>query len=173
VRFNRLLRNLAAFVAVSVVGLAAGSDGWSADGSLKLVLQSRYAAMKAAMAAHNGLAIAAILAPDFVSIGVMGQSETASQMIAEVNGLMPDPNKSSETTLMSVIPAANAVTVEQRYDMKTIRTATDGTQHNVELITISTDTWIKPAGAWLIERTVTNEMSLFRDGQLVGHKKKS
>jgi hypothetical protein len=165
VRNNRLLRNLGILGALSVLGLGAGSSAWSDNASLRSELQS-------AMAAHDGPAIAAILAPEFVSVDVNGQSEIASQMIAEVNGLTPDPNKSSETTLTSVTPAANAVTVEQRYDMKTVRTAADGTQHNIELITLSTDTWIKPAGVWLIERTVTNEMSIFRDGQLVGHQKK-
>jgi hypothetical protein len=56
--------------------------------------------------------------------------------------------------------------------MKTVKTAADGTRHNIELVTLSTDTWVKPADVWLIERTVTNELSYFKDGQLVGHKQK-
>jgi Domain of unknown function (DUF4440) len=128
--------------------------------------------MKAAMAAHDGAAMAAIFAPDFTSVDVSGQSKTASQVISEVNDLKPDPNKSSETTLISISPAANVATVEQRYDMKTVRTAADGTQHNVELVTLSTDTWIRRGGVWLIERTVTNELSYFVDGRLGQHKLK-
>src|SRR5437870_1802713 len=77
------------------------STAWSADDSLREALQSRYTAMKAAMAAHDGAAMAAILAPNFVSVDLSGHSETAFQMIAEVNGLKPDPNKSSTTTLVS------------------------------------------------------------------------
>jgi hypothetical protein len=56
--------------------------------------------------------------------------------------------------------------------MKTVATTADGTQHSVELVALSTDTWVKPADVWLMQRTVTNELSLFRDGQLVMHKKK-
>jgi len=128
--------------------------------------------MKAAMAAHDRAAITAILAPDFASVDVSGQSKGASEMVANVTAMKPDPNKSSETTLISVTPAADAVVVEQRYHMKTVTTTADGTQHSVELVALSTDTWVKPADVWLIRRTVTNEASLFRDGQLVVHKQK-
>ncbi len=33
-------------------------------------------------------------------------------MIAEVNGLKPDPNRVSKTTLLSLSPAGNTVTVD-------------------------------------------------------------
>jgi ketosteroid isomerase-like protein len=135
-------------------------------------MESRYADMKAAMAAHDSAAIAAILAPDFASVDVSGQSKGASERIAAVTALKPDPNRSSETTLISVTPAADTVTVEQRYHMTTVATAADGTRHSVELVTLSTDSWVKPVDVWLIRRTVTNELSLFRDGQVVMHKKR-
>jgi hypothetical protein len=56
--------------------------------------------------------------------------------------------------------------------MKTVKATPDGVQHNIELVTLSTDTWVKPAEVWLVQRTVTNELSYFRDGQLVVHKQK-
>jgi hypothetical protein len=93
-------------------------------------------------------------------------------VIADLNAVKPDPNKTSETTLISITPAANSLTVEQRYDMKTVRIAADGTQHNMELVSLSTDSWVKPADVWLIQRTVMNELSFFNDGQLVAHKLK-
>jgi len=168
--FGLSLRRLGVTLVVAVAGLGPMESALSADGSLKAVLQSRYAVMKSAMAAHDGTAVDALLAPDFVSIDLMGQSETGAQLIAEVNALKPDPNKESATTLLSVSVSGNSATVKQRYDMKTVKAGEDGVQHNVELITVSTDTWVKPVGQWLIERTVTNEMSYYRDGQLVGHK---
>jgi hypothetical protein len=171
-RHDRSLRNFGACLILCFLGVLVGSIAWSADDALREVLQSRYAVMKAAMAAHDGAAMTKMLAPDFMSVDVSGKLETASQLIAEVNGLKPDPNKSSETTLISLGPDANRVIVEQQYHMKTVRTAGDGTQHNVELITLSTDTWIKPADVWLMERTVTNELSYFDNGLLVAHKLK-
>ena len=171
-RHDRLLRNLGLFLVLSVACVSAGSPVGAADDSLRVALESRYADLKAAIAARDAAALSAIFAPDFVSVDVSGQSKVASQVIADLNAVKPDPNKTSETTLISITPAADSLTVEQRYDMKTVRTAADGTQHNMELVALSTDSWIKPADVWLIRRTVTNELSFFNDGQLVMHKLK-
>lgn len=149
------------------------SAAWADDYALRVALQSRYAEMKSAMTAHDGTGVAAILAPNFESIDISGQSENGSQMIAEVNALKPDPNKWSETTIVKIEPAADAVTVEQRYHMKTIKVSADGASHNVELITLSTDTWVRKKNAWLMKLTVTDEMSYFKDGALVLHKTKA
>jgi ketosteroid isomerase-like protein len=167
-RPDRLLRALSLSLVLSVACVSAGS----ADDSLRAALQSRYADLKAATAARDAAALAAIFAPDFVSVEVSGRSRGASQVIADLNAVKPDPNKTSETTLITITPGASAVTVEQRFDMKSVMTAADGTQHNIELVALSTDSWIRPADVWLIQRTVTNELSFFNDGQLVMHEVK-
>ena len=56
-------------------------------------------------------------------------------MIQEVDGLPKDPSKVSTTTLLSVKVAGNSAVVDQRYDMKTVKTAADGSKANVQLIT--------------------------------------
>jgi hypothetical protein len=152
----------ATFTVLCLCGFAAND--------LKSVLQARYAEMKAAMAAHNDAAVAAILAPGFISIDTSGQSEGASQMISEVDRLQPDPNKTSTTTLESVTQHGDTAMVEQRYDMRTTKTGPDGVHHKVELITRSTDTWVKPKATWLLQKTVTNELSYYVDGAVVAHK---
>jgi ketosteroid isomerase-like protein len=171
VRYD-FLRKLGLSLALFVACVPAGPIASRADDTLRSALESRYADMKAAIAARDSAAIASILAPDFASVNVSGQSKGASQVIADVNAMKPDPNRSSETTLISITPTANTVTIGQRYHMKTVVTVADGTQHTVELVTVSTDNWVKPADLWLLQRTVTNELSLFRDGQLVSHKRK-
>ena len=144
----------------------------AAEENLKEALQARYGAMKVAMAAHDGSAIGALLAPDFESVDISGEPQTASQMIAEVSGLKSDPNKVSVTTLAAVRLVAGKATVEQNYDMKTARVGNDGVAHPVRLTTSSTDTWVKSGDSWLLQRTVTNEMFLFKDNRLVVHKVK-
>ncbi len=171
-RYNYFPRGLGLTAALSIAFLSTVPIARSAEDPLREVLQSRYAAMKAAMAAHDGPGIAAILAPNFVSVDVSGKSENASQTIAEVNALKTDPDKSSNTTLSSISPGSTAVTVEQRYDMKTKSTTADGTQHDVELVTLSTDTWVKSGNVWLIERTVTDDVTYFVDGKLTAHRAK-
>lgn len=167
-----VIRGLLAICVALGIGAFAPAAALANNEDLRAMLQSRYTAMKVAMSAHDGAAIEAILAPDFQGIDISGQSETAKQMIAEVDALKPDPNKASTTTLISVNLLPNEAIVIQRYDMKTIRDAFDGSAHNIELVTLSKDTWVDNKGVWLIKRTVTNELSLFRDGKLIVHKVK-
>ena len=140
------------------------------DASVRATFQSRYAAMKTAMGGRDSKAIAALLAPGFVSIDSSGQSETASQMIQEVDGLPKDPLKVSTTTLLSIKVVGSSAVVDQRYDMKTVKTAADGSKVNTQLITFSADTWVNINGVWLLQKTVTNQLDYYRNGQLVVHK---
>jgi hypothetical protein len=165
-------RGLLAICVALGIGALTPATALANNEDLRTMLQSQYAAMKAAMSARDNAAIEAILAPDFQGIDISGQSETAKQMIAEVDALKPDPHKASTTTLISVNLLPNEAIVMQRYDMKTIRDALDGSTHNIELVTLSEDTWIDKKGVWLIKRTVTNELSIFRDGKLIVHKVK-
>ena len=140
------------------------------DSSVRAALQARYAAMKTAMAERNSKAIAALLAPDFISIDSSGQSENASEMIQEVDGLPKDPSKVSTTTLLSIKVAGNSAVVDQRYEMRTIKTAADGSKDSIRLITLSTDTWVNSNGVWLLQKTVTNQLDYYKNDQLVMHK---
>jgi hypothetical protein len=145
-----------------------GACGFS-EADIRMQLQVRYDEMTSAMAAHDGAALATLLAPNFVSIDTSGSAESGSQMVEEVNDLPQDPNKTSATTLVDVAPQANAVVVRQRYEMHTLKTGPDGAPHRVELVTLSTDTWVNANGAWLIQRTVTNDLSYYVDGALKAH----
>ncbi|HVJ53784.1 MAG TPA: nuclear transport factor 2 family protein [Aliidongia sp.] len=147
-----------------VASLLADSISCRAEEPLKAALQSRYAAMKAAVADRDGTAFASLLAPRFKSIDVSGRAKNADQIVAELKRQAADPNRSSETTLVSLKPEGAAVTVEQRYEMKTIKVAADGAPRAVQLVTVSTDRWVKPADVWLIERSVTTELTYSEDG---------
>ncbi|MGA7286291.1 MAG: nuclear transport factor 2 family protein [Candidatus Cybelea sp.] len=126
--------------------------------------------MKLAIGERNSKAIAALLAPDFISIDSSGQSETASAMIQEVDALPKDPLKVSTTTLLSVKVAGNSAVVDQRYDMKTVKTAADGSKADIQLVTLSTDSWVNIDGVWLLRRSVTNQLDYYKNGQLLMHK---
>ncbi len=140
------------------------------DDSLRPVFEGRYAAMKAAMAARDGKAISEILAPDFISEDASGQKESADTMIQQVLALPKDPLKVSNTTILSIKASADSANVDQRYDMKTTKAGPDGNKRDVELITVSTDTWIKSKDTWLLQRTVTSQMDYSANGKLLVHK---
>jgi len=142
----------------------------SSDDPLRTVFEGRYAAMKSAMAARDGKAISEILAPDSISEDASGQKENADTMIQEVLALPKDPLKVSNTTILAIKVNAESATVDQRYNMKTTKTGPDGNKRDVELIAVSTDTWIKSKDTWLLRRTVTNQMDYSANGKLVIHK---
>ncbi len=160
-------RTAAAIVILFALALEADAD----NAQLKTLLESRYAAMKTAMASRNAEAIRALLAPGFVSVDVTGDSETAGQMVKEITALPPDPNKKSETTLTSVIQSGDIATVVQKYHMSTTRTPANSTAPQaIDLLTTSTDTWRLIRGVWLIERTETNDFQYMINGTVVAHK---
>ena len=138
--------------------------------ALKPILQQRYALMKAAVASGDGDAVGALLAPGFASEDVSGKRGDAAAMAAEISSHTPDPNKASDTTLLSITQHGNLAIVSQRYHMTTIRASPLGMQQAVELVALSTDTWIKSKGVWLLQQTVTDEISYSLDGREQVHK---
>jgi hypothetical protein len=142
----------------------------TSDDPLRPVFEGRYAAMKSAMAARDGKAISEILAPDFVSEDTSGQKEKAETMLKEVVALPKDPLKVSNTTILSIKVDEDSATVDQRYDMKSTKTGPDGNKQNIELISVSTDTWIRSKDTWLLQKTVTNQMDYSVNGKLFIHK---
>ncbi len=126
--------------------------------------------MKSAMANRDAKEVAALLAPNFVSIDVSGDEKTGDQMIESVKALPVNPNRVSNTTLVSIESSGNKAVVKQRYDMKTVRVAADGAKQEVELTTLSTDVWILTGGTWFLQRTVTDQMDALVDGKSMVHK---
>jgi hypothetical protein len=142
----------------------------AADAQLQAVFEERYAAMKSAMAARNASGIAALLTEDFVSIEVSGSQKTRDQMIEAVKALPGDPNKVSNTSILSIEASPSKALVKQRYDMKTVRPSSDGAKHQVELTTLSTDVWVLKNGTWLLKQTATDQLDYSADGQALAHK---
>jgi Domain of unknown function (DUF4440) len=135
------------------------------------VFEKRYAEMKEAMDRRDSKAVATLLAPEFVSEDVSGKVETAQQMLSEVSALPPqDPNKKSQTTLLSVKVVGNVASVTQRYHMTTTKAAPGGGTNSIELNAVSLDTWKLINGSWLQARTVTQQMDYLINGQSVVHK---
>lgn len=167
---NKLAVRLAVGLLACAASIATCHAQVVADDGLKTALQARYAALKQSMAKHDRAGIASILALNFTSVDASGRTETGAEMIAEVNAVHPDPNKISTTTLLSIVPNHDSITVKQRYDMTTTRTAPGGEVHNIKLMTFSTDTWIKPEETLLLARTATNELSMYVDGHVISHK---
>jgi Domain of unknown function (DUF4440) len=145
-----------------------GSQG--ADDKLRTIFEGRYAAMKSAMATRNAKEIATLLSPDFVSIDVSGNEKTGDQLIESLKALPVDPNRVSNTTLLSIESSGNKAVVKQRYNMKMVKAAADGAKQEIELTTLSTDVWLLTRGTWVLQQTVTDQMDALVDGKPMVHR---
>ncbi len=162
---NRIYKSL---LAILLAALSAGRCA-AAESSLQSVLEGRYAAMKTAIDAKDRQALAAFLTPDFVSVDVSGKSQTAEEMLAQLVKSSRNPNRVSETTLLSVQLKGDVATVSQRFHMTSTKVTSDGSRHPVELTTLSTDTWVRSGGSWLLRKTVTEELDSSVDGKARPH----
>jgi|GEM_PF-3574446 ketosteroid isomerase-like protein len=142
------------------------------EGALQATLQARYTELRTAMAAHDSKGIAAILTERFISVDVSGKGEGVTQMTGDLNLLLRDPNRISTTTIASLSQDGDTAFVSQRYAMKTVRPGADGIAQHVELVAFSDDTWVKARGAWLLQRSETNEVDYYVNGKRVAHKVK-
>ena len=112
--------------------------------------------MRAAMAARDGDAIAALLTPDFVSVNVDGNAISAEQMIRSAVGLNIDRSKrTAVTTLVGIEEVGNQAKVLQHYCMTAHDDAPSSMPKFVQALSI--DTWEKAGETWLIKRTETLE----------------
>jgi ketosteroid isomerase-like protein len=135
--------------------------------------QTLYANLKSAMANYDSNAISALLAPEFVSVDVDGNTTDADQMIEEISASPKDPNKKSETTVLSVKIESDIAHVEQKYHMTTTKLGSDGTNQQRELTAVSMDDWKHIEQGWYLLRTETTAMDYLIDGKLVVHKTKA
>jgi hypothetical protein len=95
-------------------------------------------------------------------------------MIKEVIATPQDPNKKSETTIISVARNGDVVTVVQQYHITNIRKPADASAPQIiEIMARSTDTWQLIGGVWLYESTATDELQYSVDGKVSIHKKRS
>lgn len=148
--------------------LAGSMYAEAAEASLKAALETRYAELKADMAARDTAALATLLAPDFISEDASGGRQTRSEMLQSMPALPKDPNKTSETTLESVERKGHTAEVIQQYHMVTRKAQADGALHQVDLQTRSRDIWVQAGSTWLLKETVTLRMDYRIDGVLVG-----
>src|SRR5262249_17332898 len=90
----------------------------AAGNELRPIREGRYAELETGMANRDAKAIATLLAPDFVSIDVSGKETYGHQMIESLKALHDNPNRVSNTTLLSIEPSGNKAVVKQRYNIK-------------------------------------------------------
>jgi Regulator of ribonuclease activity B/Domain of unknown function (DUF4440) len=115
--------------------------------------------MRAAMAAGDREAMAAIMADGFVSTDISGRTTFSGAMIEGVTRLQIDRSKRTvATTLAEITSTPGQATVLQHYAMTS---APDAPRTMPRMLqTLSIDTWRQVDGMWLLARTQTREMEV-------------
>jgi hypothetical protein len=129
-----------------------------------------YTKFKDAVAQRNTHVLASMLAPGFEDEDISGKIESADHVLADFSHLPRDPNRQSQTTILSVNSDGTTAKVVQRYRMTTTKLLPNGEKKAVELVAVSNDIWKRANGTWQLARTVTEEMDYREDGQTLAHK---
>jgi ketosteroid isomerase-like protein len=153
-----------------VIAIITAGSVLAAEPDLRPVLEARYAAMHAAIAARDKNAISTLFTRDFVSVGLANQTKNAVMMFQEAASSSSDPNRESRTTLTNITRDGDTAVVTQRYDMTTKMAGENGKMHALRLTTSSTDTWVNANETWRMKRTVTEQFDYAVDGKVVVHK---
>ena len=153
---------------LSCVALSAYSAGHEAAD--RATFAELYGRLKVAMNSRDQTAVAAMLASGFQSEDASGKVQSSEEMLAGLATLTPNPNKKTQTTVVSVAVSGTTATVVQRYQMNTTKLGADGSTKSVELVAVSDDVWSRSGDSWKLLRTVTRQMDYSIDGQVVVHK---
>src|SRR5436309_15999850 len=96
---NRIYKSLLAVLLASLSAVqCAVAEETAAESALRGVLEGRYAAMKAAMAARDRQAVAALLAPHFVRGDPAGKPEDRGPVLAAIGLFAHGSQEASATT---------------------------------------------------------------------------
>ena len=133
------------------------------DHPLRDTLDQRYLDMRAAMAAGDREAMAAILADGFVSRDIRGRTTFSGAMIEAVTRLEIDRSKRIVATTLAEItstpgPDPDKATVLQHYAMTCAPDAPRTMPRMLQALSI--DTWRRVDGMWLLARTQTLELEV-------------
>lgn len=133
-------------------------------------LQDRYVAAQIAMARHDGAALQGLLSPDFKSIDLDGQSESAAELISAVQTRkIQGRDEKVQMTPLSMNIVGNTADVEAVNEITTQEYAA-GQAHAVHVTVRSHDVWKRVGTSWLLALTRAEQMDVAVDGKTVDHK---
>jgi ketosteroid isomerase-like protein len=161
-RWIGLLANITIIAGVSIPCIA----GEAAE---KAAFESLYAKFKKAVRDQDTAAVLAMLDTDFVSIEISDARKNADQMLSEISSIPKNPRKESQTDVLSVEITGDFAHVTQRYHMRAPRPGADGKEQVFEVTALSTDTWERHGGDWLLQETRTDEIEMLMDGKELVH----
>jgi len=150
-------------VAVAMAGAAVAQD------DPKALFLGRYDALRSAMLARDAAAVGKIIAPDYEMTDIQGGTHNAAEVQERMTRMPADPTRKPVTTVLSATVSGETAAVKQQMDMHMTRPMEDGTKAEMDVTVISDDTWVHRGDAWLLQKSVQNDLTVKKDGEVMFH----
>lgn len=134
----------------------------------KAAFEVRYTEMRNAMLTKDRAATEKMLAADYVSTDIRGDTHNRTEVLDRLAQLPPEmANMKPETKVLAVKVSGDTAAVESQMTMQMKRPDENGEEMTLDIAVVSADTWVNRGGAWLLQKSVQKEMTVSKDGEVV------
>lgn len=134
----------------------------------KLAFEARYTEMTGAMMSKDAAKLGTMLAPEFETTDIRGETHNRAQMIENLAKLPPEMAQMKPTSkVISVKQTGDTAAVESQMTMQIKRPDESGNEITLDIAMTADDTWVQRGGAWLLQKSVQKEMTVSKDGEVV------
>lgn len=157
-----------------------GIHGWLAGGAMIIAtataalaqdansaFDARYAELATAMLAKDSAKLTTILAPEFESTDLRGDTHNRAEALARMAQMPDGADFKPQTKVLSTKVSGDAAAVESQMTVQIKRPDQDGKEMALDIAITADDLWVQRGGAWLLQKTVQKEMTVSRDGEVV------
>lgn len=135
----------------------------------KALFEGRYAGLRAAMQAQDAAAAGQFVTSDYQLTDIRGEAHGLADAMAQAGRIPSDPAHKPVTRILSAAVNGESAAVDQELTIDTTRTGGDGAEHQIEIIVVSSDSWVHRGDAWLLSKSVQKDLTVKRDGEVFMH----
>ena len=158
-----------------------GMRGWLAGGAMivalattaqaqqdpKALFDARYGEINAAMIAKDAQKLGALLAPEYQSTDIRGETRTRAEVLERMGMIPAGVDLRPETHAEAVTLDGDRATVTSKMTAQVERPDDKGGTMKLDIAVTAADTWVQRGGAWLLQNSVHQELAVSRDGEVV------
>lgn len=146
-----------------IVAVATAAQAQDANGAF----EGRYAELTSAMLGKDSAKLSSILAPEFESTDVRGETHNRAEALARMAQMPDGGDFKPQTKVLSVKVAGDAAAVENQMTVQIKRPDQNGQEMALDIAITADDVWVQRGGSWVLQKTVQKEMTVSRGGEVV------
>ncbi|MBN8501205.1 MAG: nuclear transport factor 2 family protein [Sphingomonadales bacterium] len=134
----------------------------------KAMFEARYAEMTAAMMAKDTTKVGALLASDYESTDIRGETHNRADSLEKLSQMPPEMAElKPQTKVVNVKLNGDSAAVDAEMTLQMKRPDETGTEVTLDIRMVSADVWVQRGGIWQLQKSVQKEMSVSKDGEVV------